>query len=129
EKAASIIDGQHRLAGFTDLNQDNFQLITAIFIDLPIEDQAMLFATINLKQTKVNPSLVFDLFEETKLRPPQKSCHNISKALNTEKDSPLYRRIKPLGKRMEAYAGILTQASFVKSLLPHICSKPEKVRD
>jgi DGQHR domain-containing protein len=129
EKAASIIDGQHRLAGFTDLNQDNFQLIVAIFIELPIEDQAMLFATINLKQTKVNPSLVFDLFEETKLRSPQKTCHNISKALNTEKDSPLFHRIKPLGMKMEAYKATLTQASFVKGLLPHVCATPEQTRD
>ena len=73
EKAASIIDGQHRLAGFTDLNSRDFELIVSIFIDLPVEDQAMLFATINLKQTKVSPSLVYDLFEETKLRSPQKT--------------------------------------------------------
>lgn len=129
EKAASIIDGQHRLAGFTELNQDNFQLVVAIFVDLPIEDQAMLFATINLKQTKVNPSLVFDLFEETKLRSPQKTCHNVSKAMNNDKDSPLHHRIKPLGKKMDDYTGVLTQASFVKSLLPNVSSNPEKIRD
>ena len=129
EKAASIIDGQHRLAGFTASNSGNFQLIVSIFIDLPIEDQAMLFATINLKQTKVNPSLVYDLFEETKLRSPQKTCHNISKALNTEKDSPFYHRIKPLGKRTDDYVGVLTQATFVRKLLPLICRNPDKVRD
>ncbi len=129
ERAASIIDGQHRLAGFTELNDDGFQLIVAIFVELPIEDQAMLFATINLKQTKVNPSLVYDLFEETKLRSPQKTCHNISKALNTDKDSPLYHRIKPLGKKMDDYTGLLTQATVVKNLLPLVCVAPDKVRD
>lgn len=129
EKAASIIDGQHRLAGFTPSNSQNFELIVSIFIDLPIEDQAMLFATINLKQTKVNPSLVYDLFEETKLRSPQKTCHNISKALNTGKESPFYHRIKPLGKKTEEYVGIITQATFVKKLLPLICRNPDKVRD
>lgn len=129
EKAASIIDGQHRLAGFTDLNSENFELIVSIFIDLPLEDQAMLFATINLKQTRVSPSLVYDLFEETKLRSPQKTCHNISKALNMEKDSPLYHRIKPLGKKTDEYVGILTQATFVKRLLPLVCKNPDKIRD
>ena len=129
EKAASIIDGQHRLAGFTELNSENFELIVSIFIDLPLEDQAMLFATINLKQTKVSPSLVYDLFEETKLRSPQKTCHNISKALNTEKESPFYHRIKPLGKKTDEYVGILTQATFVKRLLPLVCKNPDKIRD
>lgn len=129
EKAASIIDGQHRLAGFTELNSDNFELIVSIFIDLPIEDQAMLFATINLKQTKVSPSLVYDLFEETKLRSPQKSCHNICKALNTDKESPFFHRIKPLGKKTDDYVGILTQATFVRRLLPLVSKNPEKIQD
>lgn len=129
EKVASIIDGQHRLSGFSELNQDNFDLIVAIFVDLPVEDQAMLFATINLKQTKVNPSLVFDLFEETKLRSPQKTCHNVAKAMNNEVGSPFYHRIKPLGKKTDFYTGVLTQATFVKNLLPHIAANPEKARD
>ncbi len=129
DAVAKIIDGQHRLAGFTHLNEEHFQLIVAIFVDLPVEDQAMLFATINIKQTKVNPSLVFDLFEETTLRSPQKTCHNICKALNNEKDSPLFHRIKPLGKKADSYSGLLTQAAFVKSLLPHVCATPEKTRD
>lgn len=129
EKAASIIDGQHRLAGFTDMNNDHFELIVSIFIDLPIEDQAMLFATINLKQTKVSPSLVFDLFEETKLRSPQKTCHNICKALNADKASPFFQRIKPLGKKTDEYSGLITQATFVKRLLPMVCKNPDKIRD
>jgi DGQHR domain-containing protein len=129
EKVASIIDGQHRLSGFSELNKDNFDLIVSIFVDLPIEDQAMLFATINLKQTKVNSSLVFDLFEETKLRSPEKTCHNICKSLNQEPTSPFFHQIKPLGKRTEDYVGRLTQATFVKQLLPHVCKNPEAVRD
>lgn len=129
EKVANIIDGQHRLSGFSELNQDNFDLIVAVFIDLPVEDQAMLFATINLKQTKVNPSLVFDLFEETKLRSPQKTCHNIAKALNNESGSPFYHRIKPLGRKTDYYTGLLTQATFVKNLLQHVSANPEKAQD
>lgn len=129
EKTASIIDGQHRLSGFTDLNADDFDLIVAIFVDLPLEDQAMLFATINIKQTRVNPSLVYDLFEETKARSPQKTCHTIAKSLNTDKSSPFYHQIKPLGKRTDEYTGKLTQATFVKRLLPMVCSNPDVVRD
>jgi DGQHR domain-containing protein len=129
EKVGSIIDGQHRLSGFTELNWDGFDLITSIFIDLPIEDQAMVFATINLKQTKVSASLVYDLFEETKFRSPEKTCHNISKSLNQESGSPFYHQIKPLGKREPEYDGKLTQATFVRRLLTHVCKNPEAIRD
>ncbi|HEY0076313.1 MAG TPA: DGQHR domain-containing protein [Abditibacteriaceae bacterium] len=129
DKAASIIDGQHRLSGFTADTIQKFDLIVSIFIDLPIEDQAMLFATINLKQTRVNPSLVYDLFEETKLRSPQKTCHDIAKAMNADEASPLYRRIKILGKKTDDYTGILTQATFIKRLLPLVCKNPETTQD
>jgi len=129
EKVGKIIDGQHRLSGFTALNWDDFDLIVSIFIDLPIEDQAMVFATINLKQTKVNASLVYDLFEETTFRSPEKTCHNISKSMNQQKDSPFYHQIKPLGKREPEYEGKLTQATFVRRLLAHVCKNPEAIRD
>jgi DGQHR domain-containing protein len=129
DDTASLIDGQHRLAGFDEHSDDGFDLIVAIFIDLPLEDQAMIFATINIKQTRVNPSLVYDLFEETKARSPQKTCHNISKSLNTDKTSPFYHQIKPLGKRTEEFRGRLTQATFVKQLLPLVCINPDTVRD
>lgn len=129
EDTASLIDGQHRLSGFDEYSDDGFDLIVAIFIDLPLEDQAMIFATINIKQTRVNPSLVYDLFEETKARSPQKTCHNISKSLNTDKTSPFFHQIKPLGKRTEEFRGRLTQATFVKQLLPLVCSNPDVIRD
>lgn len=129
ERVASIIDGQHRLAGFTEESGRNFSVIVSIFIDLPIEDQAMLFATINLKQTKVSPSLVYDLYEETKLRSPQKTCHNIAKLVNNDERSAFFHRIKPLGKRTPEFNGTLTQATFVKRLLPLVCSNPDEIRD
>ena len=129
KSAASIIDGQHRLAGFDDDNHENFQLIVSIFVDLPIEQQAMLFATINLKQTRVNESLVYDLFDETKIRSPQKTAHDVAKSLNRDTESPFYHQVKPLGKRVEEYGGRLSQATFVKRLIPQICSNPDEVRD
>ena len=128
-KAASIIDGQHRLAGFDDENSTGFQLIVSVFVDLPLDQQAMLFATINLKQTRVNESLVYDLFEETKTRSPQKTAHDVAKSLNRDSESPFFHQIKPLGKRLDEYAGRLSQATFIKRLIPHICDNPDEVRD
>jgi DGQHR domain-containing protein len=129
ERAARIIDGQHRLAGFDETNSKGFQLIVSLFIDLPLEQQAMLFATINLKQTRVNESLVYDLFEETRMRSPQKTAHDVAKSLNRDSESPFFHQIKPLGKRLDEYAGRLSQATFVKRFMPHICDNPDEVRD
>lgn len=97
EQVFQIIDGQHRLSGFEFAKNDPFDLIIAFFIDLPIEDQAYLFSTINVKQVKVNKSHVYDLFDVSETRSPQRTAHLLTKALNVEEDSPLYRRIKLLG--------------------------------
>src|SRR6266567_6536446 len=57
EKVAKIIDGQHRIAGLENYAGPPFEVNVTVFIDMDIEDQAMVFATINLKQTKVSKSL------------------------------------------------------------------------
>jgi DGQHR domain-containing protein len=62
-EVAKIIDGQHRIAGLEGYEGKPFQLNVTVFIDMDIEDQAMVFATINLKQTKVSKSLAYDLYE------------------------------------------------------------------
>ena len=56
KEAFKIIDGQHRLSGFDGADVQEFDLLVAFFVDLPIEDQAYLFSTINVNQTKVNKS-------------------------------------------------------------------------
>lgn len=98
-KIAKIIDGQHRIAGLINYEGPEFQLNVTLFIDMDIEDQAMVFATINLTQTKVNKSLVYDLYDFAVARSPQKTCHNIAKLLNSENNSPLKGRIKILEER------------------------------
>lgn len=134
EKTFSIIDGQHRLAGFQNDNCTNFDLIVALFIDLVVEEQAYLFSTINLTQTKVNKSLVYDLFDVAETRSPQRVAHHIVRALNAEKESPFYKRIKLLGvtPRYEGqplYAPMLTQGTVVSRLLDLISRDPSGDRD
>ncbi len=129
-----IIDGQHRLAGFNEDNATGFELIVSIFVDLELEDQAAIFSTINLKQTKVSPSLVYELFELEVTRSPQKTAHDMVKALNRDEDSPLFKRIKILGVVPKVngealYRPLLTQGTFVKRLLPLISENPESDRD
>jgi DGQHR domain-containing protein len=129
---AKIIDGQHRIKGLEGLKPGKkFQINVTIFIDMDIEDQAMVFATINLAQTKVTKSLVYDLYEYTKSRSPQKTSHNIARLLNSKSDSPFYNRIKILGTAAPEFkqVQILTQATFVEALIKYISGNNRKALD
>lgn len=134
DRIAKVIDGQHRIAAFMDEN-DNwnfefenkvFDVNVSIFIGADVSEQANIFATVNLAQTKVNKSLVYDLTELAKTRSPFKTCHNVAVALDIEKQSPLHQRIKRLGTSTPGRKNEpLTQASFVESLIKFISATPE----
>ena len=127
-QVAKIIDGQHRIAGLEGYKRE-FDMNVTIFIDMDIEDQALLFATINLKQTRVSKSLAYDLFEYASGRSPQKTCHNVAKLLNGKKGSPFEGKIKILGRATGAPTETLTQAAFVDRLLPYITDDAMRDRD
>lgn len=134
DKAFSIVDGQHRLSGFQKADVGVFDLIVAFFIDLPIEDQAYLFSTINVTQQKVNKSLVYDLFDVSETRSPQRTAHLITKALNTDEDSPLYRRVKLLGIAPKfgdevLYKAPLSQGAVASRIVERISTDPMGDRD
>lgn len=130
QSVAKIIDGQHRVAGLKTLRGSTFMVNVTIFVDMDIADQANVFATINLAQTKVSKSLVYDLYAYAKTRSPQKACHNIARLLNREEQSPLHWRIKILGRATPGRSDeTLTQAAVVESLLPYLSDEPEKERD
>lgn len=135
EDVAKIIDGQHRITGLRKAETATFELVVSIFVDIPIEDQAEIFSTINLKQARVDKSLVYDLFDLSTERSPQKTCHDIAKGMNFDKDSPFFERIKLLGRNPKLldgsilYRAPLTQAAFVKHLLPMISDDPDRDRD
>lgn len=129
DSVAKIIDGQHRIAGL-ELADGTFQSVITVFIDMDIEDQANVFATINLKQTKVNRSLAYDLFEFAKSRSPQKTAHNVARLLNFEEGSPLEGMIKLLGlATVGGGTQTLTQALVVDQLLDLMTDNPMKDRD
>lgn len=131
EKIARILDGQHRLAGLESyLRPEPFDINVAIFIGADISEQANIFATVNLAQTKVNRSLVYDLAELSKSRSPQKSAHNIAVALDALPDSPFHEKIKRLGVATPGRTGeTLTQAAFVEMLMKFISSDPVADRE
>lgn len=117
---ARIIDGQHRVEGLVALDKDaQFQVAVSVFVGADLATQANIFATVNLAQTKVNRSLVYDLLDYEKKRSPQKSAHHITVALDRTEFSPFYERIKRLGSATEGRDGTepLTQAAVVEALL------------
>ena len=127
---AQIIDGQHRLSGFTNLNESlMFDLPITIFVDQEIEYQAEVFATINGKQTRVTPSLVYDLFGLSSKRSPYKLSNEIIKALNENEDSPLQYCFRILGKSNDYYSGYVTQSTFAKNFIMLICGNYKQAEE
>lgn len=131
DKIAIVLDGQHRISGFKDSDyKSDFEINVSIFIDIDISDQAYIFSTVNLAQTKVNKSLVYDLYDLAKKRSPQKLCHNIAIALDSDTDSPFHYSIKRLGVATEGrFNEKITQATFVQSLIKYISDEPIRDRD
>lgn len=130
-KIGRVLDGQHRIAGLENFHSDGvFDLSVTIFIGADIADQAHIFATVNIEQTKVNKSLVYDLYELSQSRSPQKTCHNIIVALDRDQESPLYKRIKRLGLATDGRVfEPVTQATLVEGLIGYISADPKEDRD
>ena len=138
DKIAKVLDGQHRIAGFFGDNGENrefdfdreFNINVSIFVGIALPEQAKIFATVNLAQTKVNKSLVYDLEDLARKRNPYKTCHHVAVALDANSSSPFFERIKRLGVATPGrdYEP-LTQASFVETLVKFISDDPERDRN
>lgn len=127
---AKVIDGQHRIEGLKNYNGPAFEVNVSIFVEIDVAEEAYIFSTVNLAQTKVNRSLAYDLFDLARSRSPQKLCHNIAVALDQDAKGPFYYRIKRLGVATEGrFNEMLTQATFVESLMGYISLNPVLDRD
>ncbi len=127
---AKVLDGQHRIEGLRFYEKEDFQINVSLFVDIDIAEQSYIFSTVNLAQTKVSKSLVYDLFDLSRSRSPQKLCHNIAVALDGQEGSPLFHRIKRLGSATPGRSHeTITQATFVEALLKYISKEPNKDRD
>lgn len=126
---ATIIDGQHRLKAFEGTAHD-WSLTVNVFVGVDEATQAMIFSTVNLAQTKVNKSLVYDLFSLDRKRSPEKTSHELVVNLNEMDESPFKGLVKRLGSATEGVFGeTLSQATVVKGILPYITNDPLIDRD
>ena len=101
ERLAPIIDGQHRLFGFTHAIKKrlNMPVLCSVFLDLPRPYQAYLFATVNSTQKAVDRSQTYELFgyniseEPPEFWSPEKLAVFLARKMNTDASSPLCGRI------------------------------------
>lgn len=131
DDVAKVLDGQHRIAGLQHFEKsgEEFECVVTIYIDMDIEDQAIVFSTINKEQKSVSNSLAADLFAFSKSKSPQRTAHNIVRALNKKEGGPFYKKIKILGTAVDKERETITQDTFVKNLLKYISTSPQLDRD
>jgi DGQHR domain-containing protein len=100
-KSAWIIDGQHRLYGFSGTDYiDRVTIPVIAFENLDAVKQARMFVDINSKQVRVKKNLLEDLYSDLLWDSKDESerllalTSRISSDLGKEMDSPLFRKIK-----------------------------------
>ena len=117
----SVLDGQHRIEGLKQASDEvraRFQLPIVLMFDLDADERAYVFGTINSTQTPVSASLIYDLFDLSKTRSPQKTCHLAARSLNETAAGPFYGRIKMLGRKESHHQSgvMLSQGAFASRL-------------
>lgn len=125
KKIAEILDGQHRLAGISIAEDKEFELPVVVMFNLREEQKAYVFSTINGNQVKVDRSLIYDLFDLSETPSPYKTCHYIARSMNSDPESPFYKRLKMLEKR-ETSKQTISQNTFVTNLCQLITAKPQE---
>ena len=121
-----IIDGQHRLFAFDELEADysDYQLPVVAFCGLDRSWQAYLFYTINIKPKRINPSLAFDLYPLLRTEDwlqkfsglnvyREARAQELTEALWLHEFSPWYQRVNMIGQKK---VKMVRQASWVRSL-------------
>jgi DGQHR domain-containing protein len=100
---AWIIDGQHRLYGYSKsehASDPHHTLSVIAFESLNVKKQANLFVDINEKQKAVNKNLLWDLYSdiydgsEDEEQQILRTISLVAKKLNSDKDSVFYGHIK-----------------------------------
>ncbi|EHU1617387.1 DGQHR domain-containing protein [Acinetobacter baumannii] len=144
KKLAAIIDGQHRLFGFTkeylkDSEKLNMDLLCSVYLDLPKGYQADLFSIINTTQKPVDKSLSYELYgyniseEDSNSWTPDKLSIFLTRKLASLPGSPLLGRIRIAAKADEELVKIgqnsdwkVSTAVVVEGIMRLISTNPTK---
>jgi hypothetical protein len=133
-----VIDGQHRLWAFEEDGDfaGNFDLPVVAYHGLDISWQAYLFYVINIKPTKINTSLAFDLYPLLRTEDwlehaggpviyRESRAQELTEAMWFYPESPWHSRIDMLGESGRKY---VTQAAWIRSLLATFIKRWESPR-
>lgn len=98
--SAWVIDGQHRLYGYSETKRKTTDTLPVVaFVKLRNIEQAKLFVEINKEQTPVSSNLLWDLYPDI-YHGIEEETYQILRAisltvkrLNSDTDSPLYKHI------------------------------------
>jgi DNA phosphorothioation-associated DGQHR protein 1 len=121
DKLAAIVDGQHRLFGFTKaqiVERLSMDMICAIYLDLPKAFQAQVFATINSNQKRVDKSLTYEMFgyniddEDPSYWSPDKLAVFLTRRLGSDDGSPLKGRISISPKKDDELVALTAEADW-----------------
>ena len=113
-RSAWVIDGQHRLYGFSHLDDKYLDqsLFILAFERMTVQKEADLFITINHKQKSVPKSLLVSLLADIRMGDSDPStalsalASSVVRALNTDKTSPLARRFTIHGVPPEPFQNL-----------------------
>ena len=89
----SIIDGQHRIAGFAQ-STITFDVVVSLFIDVEKTEESELFNVINAEQKAVSSSFSIALEHYTFVKTPERIVTDIAMIMTRDESSPLYSVIK-----------------------------------
>lgn len=137
-KTAWIIDGQHRLFAYSNLNEGKTATLPVIaFENLEPNIQAQLFVDINGEQVRVPKSLLSDLWATIHLNSKNPSeqikalISRLVKELNENRNSPLRDRIINIGGRRTKTRNItltaLIDEIYKRKLIGNVNSRKSKI--
>lgn len=133
DRSMLVVDGQHRIAGLREyenddkgsLDLDHYDLIVTFLLGYTRDDAAQIFFTINGTQKPVNTSIITNIEAMyTNTNKELMNAYAFIKILNEHKSSPLMGKIKMLGKTPEGLqfeekqALSVTQGLLVQIMLP-----------
>ncbi len=127
---AWIIDGQHRLYGFSDSDKKFTETLPIVaYVGEDVSFEANLFVDINQNQKPIDSNLLWDLYEDLydgsrdEKEMENYSISKIAKGLNSLKDSPFLGNVKIPKEQNKGNLTLTTICTTLKRL--HLISKDD----